>query len=151
MSEQANPVPDFAEGVIGQDVKPFSPEEREALSSYFERQSERLTEVFGRTDMDDPDTYLLNQSQKMMKVLAFMQLPWYKYIPVLHESFVLYLEGIEGKKAHKRAFRLTGDLMRSVSEMSQLGNYVIKMINFYQRQVCDLKTLRSMDEVEKQE
>lgn len=141
-------MPDFAEGVSGQDVKPFSPEESEALSSYFERQSERLTEIFGRTDEEDPEAYLLNQSQKMMSVLAFMQLPWYKYIPVLHESFVLYLERIEGKKAHKRAFRLTADLMRSVSEMSQMGNYVIKMINFYQRQVCDLKTLRSMNEAE---
>lgn len=148
MCEQANPVPVFAEGVSGQDVKPFSPEESEALSSYFERQSERLTEIFGRTDEEDPEAYLLNQSQKMMSVLAFMQLPWYKYIPVLHESFVLYLERIEGKKAHKRAFRLTADLMRSVSEMSQMGNYVIKMINFYQRQVCDLKTLRSMNETE---
>lgn len=148
MCEQANPVPDFAEGVSGQYVKPFSPEESEALSSYFERQSERLTEIFGRTDEEDPEAYLLNQSQKMMSVLAFMQLPWYKYIPVLHESFVLYLERIEGKKAHKRAFRLTADLMRSVSEMSQMGNYVIKMINFYQRQVCDLKTLRSMNEAE---
>lgn len=141
-------MPVFAEGVSGQDVKPFSPEESEALSSYFERQSERLTEIFGRTDEEDPEAYLLNQSQKMMSVLAFMQLPWYKYIPVLHESFVLYLERIEGKKAHKRAFRLTADLMRSVSEMSQMGNYVIKMINFYQRQVCDLKTLRSMNETE---
>ena len=148
MCEQANPVPVFAEGVSGQAVQPFSPAECEVLNSYFEQQSERLMEVFGRPESDDPEAYLLNQSQKMMAVLAFMQLPWYKYIPVLHESFVLYLERIEGKKAHKRAFRLTADLMRSVSEISQMGSYVTRMINYYQRQVCDLKTLQSIDEAE---
>lgn len=144
MCEQANSLSVPAEGMDGQIVQPFSPEECEILRTYFERQSERLMEIFGPTETDDPEAYLLNQSQKMMSVLAFMQLPWYKYMPVLHESFVLYLEQVEGRKAHKRAFRLTADLMRSVSEMSQIGGYVTKMINYYQRQVCDLKTLRSL-------
>ncbi len=148
MCEQSNPVPVFAEGVSGQIVQPFSPEECEVLNAYFDRQSERLMEVFGRVDVDDPEAYLLNQSQKMMSVLAFMQLPWHKYIPVLHESFVLYLDRVEGKKTHRRTLKLTADLMRSVAEMSQMGGYVTKMIHYYQRQVCDLKTLHSMNEAE---
>ena len=148
MCEQTNPVPVPAECVDGQVVQPFSVEECEDLKMYFERQSERLMEIFGRTETDDPEAYLLNQSRKMMSVLAFMQLPWYKYIPMLHESFVLYLRQVEGNRAHKRAFRLTADLMKSVSEMSQMGGYITKMINYYQRQACDLKTLQSMSEAE---
>lgn len=87
MCEQANPVPVFAEGVSGQAVQPFSPEECEVLNSYFERQSERLMEVFGPPESDDPESYLLNQSQKMMAVLAFMQLPWYKIYPGAAREF----------------------------------------------------------------
>lgn len=146
MCEQANPVPVFDEDANEQMVQPFSPEECEFLKVYFGRQSERLQEVFRPVETDEPEAYLLNQSQKMMSVLAFMQLPWYKYVPVLHESFVLYLERIEGRKAHRRAFKLTADLMRSVAEMSQMGDYITKMINYYQRQVCDLKTLAAVEE-----
>lgn len=130
----------------GQAVQPFSERESEALRNYFMQQSQRLMDSFDCREADDAEAYLLSQSEKMMELLAMLQVPWYKYVPILYESFVLYLDRIEGRKAHNRALKMTGEFMKSVAELSQMTGYVTKMIFYYRQQVCDLKTLRPEDE-----
>ena len=116
---------------------------------YFKEQSERIQEEFSKRNVEDHRQYLLNQSKCMKTLLTRLELPWDRYIPILHYGFVLYLQRVGGADCRTKVAKLTTDLMSCVAYLSQSGRLINKMAGFYNQQITDLEKL--MTEAEKDE
>lgn len=116
---------------------------------YFKEQSERIQEEFNKRNVQDHRQYLLNQSKCMKKLLTKLELPWDRYIPILHYGFVLYLQRVESPDSRTKAAKLTTDLMSCVAYLSQSGRLINNMAGFYNQQITDLEQL--MEEAKKNE
>ena len=108
---------------------------------YFKEQSERIQEEFSKRSTQDHRQYLLNQSKCMKTLLTRLELPWDRYIPILHYGFVLYLQRAEGADYKKKTAKLTTDLMSCVAFLSQSGRLINNMAGFYNQQITDLEKL----------
>ena len=116
---------------------------------YFKEQSERIQEEFSKRNVEDYRQYLLNQSKCMKTLLTRLELPWDRYIPILHYGFVLYLQRVEGSDCRCKAAKLTTDLISCVAYLSQSGRLINKMAGFYNQQITDLEKL--IEETKKNE
>ena len=123
-------------------------EQRVLNDEYFKEQSERIQEAF-KKNIGDHRQYLLNQSKCMKTLLTKLELPWDKYIPILHYGFVLYLQRVENTDNRSKAAKLTMDLMSCVAYLSQSGRLINNMAGFYNQQIIDLEKL--MEEAKKNE
>lgn len=108
---------------------------------YFKEQSERIQEEFNKKNVEDHRQYLLNQSKCMKTLLTKLELPWDKYIPILHYGFVLYLQRVENTDNRSKSAKLTMDLMSCVAYLSQSGRLINNMAGFYNQQIIDLEKL----------
>lgn len=129
--------------------QPSNEEQRVLNDEYFKEQSERIQEEFSKRSTQDYRQYLLNQSQCMKTLLTRLELPWDRYIPILHYGFVLYLQRVEGADCRKKTAKLTTDLMSCVAYLSQSGRLINNMAGFYNQQITDLEKL--MEEAKKNE
>ena len=116
---------------------------------YFKEQSERIQEEFNKKNVEDHRQYLLNQSKCMKTLLTKLELPWDRYIPILHYGFVLYLQRVENTDNRNKSAKLTMDLMSCVAFLSQSGRLINNMAGFYNQQIIDLEKL--MEEAKKNE
>lgn len=116
---------------------------------YFKEQSERIQEEFSKKSTQDYRQYLLNQSKCMKTLLTRLELPWDRYIPILHYGFVLYLQRVEGADCRKKTAKLTTDLISCVAYLSQSGRLINNMAGFYDQQITDLEKL--IEETKKNE
>lgn len=116
---------------------------------YFKEQAERIQEEFNKRNVQDHRQYLLNQSKRVKTLLTKLELPWDKYIPILHYGFVLYLQRVEGPNNRSKAAKLTTDLMSCVAYLSQSGQLIHNMAGFYDQQITDLEQV--MEEAKKNE
>lgn len=114
---------------------------------YFKEQSERIQEVFNKKNIEDHRQYLLNQSKCMKTLLTKLELPWDRYIPILHYSFVLCIQRTEGQEGRTKAAKLSTDLMSCVAYLSQSGRLINNMADYYGQQIHDLEKL--MEEAKK--
>lgn len=115
---------------------------------YFKEQSERIQEVFNKKNIEDHRQYLLNQSKCMKTLLTKLELPWDRYIPILHYSFVLCIQRTEGQEGRTKAAKLSTDLMSCVAYLSQSGRLINNMADYYGQQIHDLEKL--MEEAKKE-
>lgn len=150
MSEKENNVPVADTTSSQQAVDQFQNEEIRVLNDeYFKEQSERIQDEFSKKSTQDYRQYLLNQSQCMKTLLTRLELPWDRYIPILHYGFVLYLQRVEGADCRKKTAKLTTDLMSCVAYLSQSGRLINNMAGFYNQQITDLEKL--IEEAKKNE
>ena len=77
----------------------------------------------------------------MKTLLTKLELPWDRYIPILHYGFVLYLQRVESSDSRTKAAKLTTDLMSCVAFLSQSGRLINNMAGFYNQQITDLEKL----------
>lgn len=124
-------------------------EQRVLNDEYFKEQSERIQEEFSKRNVQDHRQYLLNQSKCMKTLLTKLELPWDRYIPILHYGFVLYLQRVESPDSKGKAAKLTTDLMSCVAYLSQSGRLINNMAGFYNQQITDLEKL--MEKAKKNE
>ena len=142
MSEKENNVPVADTTSSQQVVIQIQNEEIRVLNDeYFKEQSERIQEEFNKRNVQDHRQYLLNQSKCMKTLLTKLELPWDKYIPILHYGFVLYLQRVESSDSRTKAAKLTTDLMSCVAFLSQSGRLINNMAGFYNQQITDLEKL----------
>lgn len=147
MSEKENNVPVADITSSQQAITQIQNEEIRVLNDeYFKEQSERIREVFKKKNIEDHRQYLLNQSQGMKTLLTRLEMPWDKYIPILHYSFVLYIQRIDGQEARTKAARLTTNLMSCVTYLNQSGRLINNMAKYYDQQICDLEKLMAEKE-----
>lgn len=150
MSEKENNVPVADTTSSQQAVDQVQNEEIRVLNDeYFKEQSERIQEEFNKKNVQDHRQYLLNQSKCMKTLLTKLELPWDRYIPILHYGFVLYLQRVEGTDCRKNTAKLTTDLISCVAYLSQSGRLINNMAGFYNQQITDLEKL--MEEAKKNE
>ena len=143
-------VPDANITSMGQMAPQSSNEEIKVLNDeYFKEQAERIQDEFNKRNVQDHRQYLLNQSKRVKTLLTKLELPWNKYIPILHYGFVLYLQRVEGPNNRSKAAKLTTDLMSCVAYLSQSGQLIHNMAGFYDQQITDLERL--MEEAKKNE
>ena len=142
MSEKENNVPVADTTSSQQAVTQIQNEEVRILNDeYFKEQSERIQEEFNKKNVEDHRQYLLNQSKCMKTLLTKLELPWDRYIPILHYGFVLYLQRVESSDSRTKAAKLTTDLMSCVAFLSQSGRLINNMAGFYNQQIIDLEKL----------
>lgn len=150
MSEKEDNVPVADTTISQQAVNQFQNEATRVLNDeYFKEQSERIQEEFSKKSTQDYRQYLLNQSKCMKTLLTRLELPWERYIPILHYGFVLYLQRVEGADCRKKTAKLTTDLMSCVAYLSQSGRLINNMAGFYNQQITDLEKL--IEEAKKNE
>lgn len=142
MSEKENNVPVADTTSSQQAVDQFQNEATRVLNDeYFKEQAERIQEEFNKRNVQDHRQYLLNQSKCMKTLLTKLELPWDRYIPILHYGFVLYLQRTESPDSRMKAAKLTTDLMSCVAYLSQSGRLINNMAGFYNQQITDLEKL----------
>lgn len=150
MSEKENNVPVADTTSSQQAVDQLQNEVTRVLNDeYFREQSERIQEEFSKKSTQDYRQYLLNQSKCMKTLLTRLELPWDRYLPILHYGFVLYLQRVEGTDCRKKTAKLTTDLISCVAYLSQSGRLINNMAGFYNQQITDLEKL--IEEVKKNE
>lgn len=150
MSEKETNVPVADTTSSQQAVAQIQNEEVRILNDeYFKEQAERIQEEFNKRNVQDHRQYLLNQSKRVKTLLTKLELPWDKYIPILHYGFVLYLQRVEGPNNRSKAAKLTTDLMSCVAYLSQSGQLIHNIAGFYDQQITDLEKL--IEETKKNE
>lgn len=150
MSEKENNVPVADTTSSQQAVDQVQNEVIRVLNDeYFKEQAERIQDEFNKRNVQDHRQYLLNQSKRVKTLLTRLELPWDRYIPILHYGFVLYLQRVEGPNNRSKAAKLTTDLMSCVAYLSQSGQLIHNMAGFYDQQITDLEKL--MEEAKKNE
>ncbi len=152
MSEKENNVPVADTTSSQQAVTPVQNEGIRILNDeYFKEQSERIQEVFQKKNIEDHRQYLLNQSKGMKTLLTKLEMPWDRYIPILHYSFVLYIQRVDGQDARVKAARLTTDLISCVTYLNQSGRLINNMAKYYDQQICDLEKMMAEKEQGKED
>lgn len=108
---------------------------------YFKEQFLRIQGMFDQKDTIAWQQFLLKNSQNMKTLLTRLELPWDKYIPILHYCFMLYIQGLEGRESRKQAARLSMDLMACMACLARSGRLINRMADFYNQQIADLEKL----------
>lgn len=116
-------------------------EEMEALRIYFERYAKEMLTSF-RQNMhprDDLPHYLLRRLEESKTLLASLELPWERYIPVLHRAFSLYFIHVQDVGTRQKALGLTSELMSVVVSLSQSHRLINHLCAYYHNQTVMLR------------
>lgn len=116
-------------------------EEMEALRMYFERYAQEMLTSFQQNmhPGDDLPHYLLRRLEESKKLLASLELPWERYIPVLYRAFALYFIHVQDAGTRQKAMNLTSELMSVVVLLSQSHRLINHLRVFYHDQSVMLK------------
>ena len=140
----------FNESMILESKAPetIQAEEMEALRIYFERYAKEMLTSF-RQNMhpgDDLPHYLLRRLEESKTLLASLELPWERYIPVLHRAFSLYFIHVQDVGTRQKALGLTSELMSVLVSLSQSRRFINDLCAYYHNQTVMLR--KWMDENE---
>lgn len=116
-------------------------EEMEALRMYFERYAQEMLTSFQQNmhPGDDLHHYLLRRLEESKKLLASLELPWERYIPVLYRAVALYFIHVQDAGTRQKAMNLTSELMSVVVLLSQSHCLINHLRVFYHDQSVMLK------------
>lgn len=119
----------------------ISTQEMKALEIYFEHYAQEVLASFRQkmSPGDDLPHYLLRQLEKSKTLLASLELPWERYIPVLYRAFSLYFIHAEDASARQKALNLTSDLMSVVVLLSQSGRLINHLCAYYHAEAENLR------------
>lgn len=123
-------------------------EEMEALRVYFERYAKEMLVSF-RQNMhpgDDLPHYLFRRLEESKRLLANLELPWERYIPILHQAFSLYFIHVQDIGTRQKVLGLTSELMSVVVFLSQSHRLINRLCAYNHDQALILK--KWMDENE---
>lgn len=120
-----------------------SPKEEERCFSeaFYEEQASRLKEFF--SDMYDPNQLRMLQRQldRMKILMDKLKMPWDKYIPIMHNAFMLNYDRLQGRDAKAQALRLTTEIMSVVTFLSHNGRLIDNMSAFFHKQTVELNEI----------
>lgn len=116
---------------------------------FYKEEARRFKESFlNTTGLEDDYHYLHRQLKYIHRLYSKLQLPWHEFIPVLYNSFSLYLYKSENRSQFSQNIKLTTELMKCMVLFSKSGNLLANTINFYCNQIKDIECL--MKEKEEQ-
>lgn len=127
----------------------FSEEEMEALKVYFHRYDQNLCAAFQKKPSSQEGLYpcLLDQLEKSKVLLSRLELPWERYIPILHRAFCLYLIYTTETKVRQEALCLSSHLMSVIVFLSQNGALINHLTQYFHKEAERLR--KWMEEYEK--
>lgn len=127
----------------------FSEEEMEALKVYFDRYDQNMFPVFrnGPSSQERLYSCLLDRFEKSKFLLSHLELPWDRYIPILHRAFCLYFINTPETKLRQQALYLSSELMSAIVLLSQHGPLINHLAFYFHKEAERLK--KWMEEYEK--
>lgn len=114
-------------------------EERNREEAFFEESAQRFKTVFSNTTDEYHLLYLRHQFKAIKLLLEKLQQPWDRYIPLLYRSFALYMQHPCEFNSHRKAYRLSAELMDCITFLSQSGRLIQSMAEYYNRQAREIE------------
>lgn len=107
---------------------------------FFREEASRIKNACANTSNEDDLNYLLHQLQSLKSLVAHMELPWDRLIPVLFRCFAYYMRQPNVENTRK-TYQLGIQLMDCVTFMSQNGRVINTLVEFFNHQIDDLDKL----------
>lgn len=119
----------------------ISTEEMEAFRIYFERYAQEMLASFRQNlhTGDDLSHYLLRRLEESKTLLAKLELPWERYIPILYQALSLYFIHVQDGNTRQKTLNLTSELMSVVVLLSQSHRLINHLCTYYHNQTVMLK------------
>lgn len=110
---------------------------------FFREEALRIQEACANKSNEEDLSYLLHQLHGMKRLIAHLQLPWDRLIPVLFRSFAYYMRKSNETISSRKTYQLTAQLMDSVTFMSQNGKMINTLMEFFNHQIDDLEKMQA--------
>lgn len=110
---------------------------------YLKKQAEYLLSCFPK-EFEEPDNYLnyLLRHLEAMKVLCTrLELPWLKFIPVIHRGGLLCRSYTIGRETHTDILRYSNEMVTCAAFMADQNRLLHRMSLYYDTQIAALKKM----------